>query len=61
MATPRKRWIDTGGFGVNGTIDFSHDLGSFYYQCAWGCFATDFESTWEAEQAFTAHDCNRSS
>lgn len=32
-------------------------LGSFYYRCIWGCFATDFESTAEARHALDVHDC----
>lgn len=38
-------------------VDFSHELGSWFYRCDFGCFATDFESTWEAQRALEAHDC----
>lgn len=38
-------------------VGWSHIYGSFFWSCIYGCTETDYESTWEAEQAFLAHPC----
>ena len=38
-------------------VDYSRTYESFFYTCIYGCHATDYESRWEAEQAFLGHRC----
>lgn len=57
---PPQRWIDTGGFGVSGTVKFSPLYGCWTYYCQWGCFGFDFESEYEAMGELSSHDCDRS-
>lgn len=40
------------------SVKWSHIEGSFVYDCIYGCHGNDFESSFEAEQAFAAHDCD---
>lgn len=40
-------------------VTYSHDLGSFYWSCIWGCRGYEFPTEIEAEQAFLAHECKR--
>lgn len=41
-------------------VGFSHDYGSFFWTCIFGCHGTDCESEWEAKQALLAHTCRSS-
>ena len=38
-------------------VGWSQMYGSFEYRCVYGCHSTDYESRWEAEQAFLSHVC----
>lgn len=38
-------------------IRWSDDIKAFFWTCAWGCSAFDFESSEEAEQDFLYHSC----
>lgn len=50
-----KRWINT--FRGEAMVEFSRDAGCWVYLCPHGCYGYDYESTWEAEQAFNSHQC----
>ena len=38
-------------------VDYSRTYESYFYTCIYGCHETDYESRWEAEQAFLGHAC----
>ena len=42
---------------LNMVVDYSRTYESYFYRCIYGCHATDYESRWEAEQAFLGHTC----
>lgn len=54
-----RRFIDTGGFGVTGIVEFSKDAGCWTYLCQWGCQEIDFEGAAEATTALTKHNCSK--
>lgn len=56
-----RRWVDTGGFGVSGIVDFSHEASCWIYKCIWGCQDFDFEGEQEARDALLSHKCERTS
>jgi hypothetical protein len=38
-------------------VDYSRTYESYFWDCIYGCHETDYESRFEAEQAFLSHTC----
>jgi len=38
-------------------VRWSISMSTFVWDCMFGCSGFDYESRWEAEQAFAAHKC----
>lgn len=54
-----RKFVDTGGFGVSGIVEFSTSASCWTYLCSWGCHDFDFEGEREATEAFYQHKCRR--
>ena len=38
-------------------VSFSYITSSYEFRCIFGCYEFDFESEWEAREAFLFHNC----
>jgi hypothetical protein len=52
-----KVWVDTGGWGMSGVIEFSNVTSSWTWTCIWGCSDWDHEGEQEAREALLRHVC----
>jgi hypothetical protein len=55
------RWVDTGGWGVSGTVDFSIEARCYVWTCIWGCAGSDCEGEQEARDQLLTHSCRMDS
>ena len=54
-----RKWIDGGGWGVTGVVDWNKEAECFTWLCSWGCFGYSYEGELDAHEMLNNHECNR--